>query len=750
MKKYFPVFALILMYVLSFGQVISSNRWSDLFSYNNVLVIREDAGKLIAATENGIFFYTPSSGEITKLSKANGLHEVKISAFDYNPETKTGLVGYANGTLDVITEDGITFVVDIPLATGYTGSKKINHISITENQAVLSVNYGVSIFNLDKKEFGDSAFFLNNGVYEAAKGAVIKDNFVYAATATGIKKHEINVTFPIYSGWSTVQSGNFTQIDIENGVIAFSTATNAFFGNGNSFNNLPQGFTNIQDVTVTSENILITENSNISEFSIAGGFQKKITSSDVLNTSWISNNKIFAGSKLSGILDEENRSWKPDGPYNNQSHKLEIRDDKIWVSSGGREGRYNYPAPNIQRLGFYFFNGTQWVYPSYFKNNSAYFNILDVVANPVDNSEVFFTNYSQRTGQGFYRMKYDDSKADFDLIKYYPTGTTYNRPVGLVFDDKNNLFGSAAFYEQNQESAIYYFDRSSDSFISKGLKVVAAAQKPLYFNGMIWLPTPRANYFAVIQLNNTPQNLGDDPIHILDATNGLPSSGQGTLAIAIDKNEDAWIGSDKGLRILSNAPVEIKDNPKLEPIIITQNGIGEELFRDSAILQIDVDSGNQKWVSVENGGVFYLSPNGQNTIYHFTKENSPLPTNSVTDIKVDQKTGKVYFVTFDGIVVYQGDAVNVSENFGNVLVYPNPVVYANYKGNVNIRGLAERTNIRITDAAGNMVHQAVARGGYYQWDLTNKGKRVASGVYFVLMTNADGTDKATAKIAVVN
>ncbi|MCZ2085876.1 MAG: hypothetical protein LC112_16530, partial [Flavobacteriales bacterium] len=69
------------------SQIISSSKWTDLFSYNNVLSIREDNGKLIAATENGIFFYTPQSGELKKLSKANGLHEVKISAFDYNPET---------------------------------------------------------------------------------------------------------------------------------------------------------------------------------------------------------------------------------------------------------------------------------------------------------------------------------------------------------------------------------------------------------------------------------------------------------------------------------------------------------------------------------------------------------------------------------------------------------------------------------------------------------------------------------------
>jgi hypothetical protein len=195
----------------------------------------------------------------------------------------------------------------------------------------------------------------------------------------------------------------------------------------------------------------------------------------------------------------------------------------------------------------------------------------------------------------------------------------------------------------------------------------------------------------------------------------------------------------------------VKNSPQLEPVIIEQNGIPEELFRDGAILQVEVDSGNYKWVSVDGGGAYLLSANGERTLLQFTRENSPIPTNSITDIKVDNRTGKVYFVTFDGIVVYQGDVVDVTSNFGNVVVYPNPVVTANFKGFVTIRGLAERTNIRIVDAAGNLVHQAVARGGFHQWDLNNqRGKRVASGVYFVLMTNADGTDKATAKIAVVN
>lgn len=248
-------------------------------------------------------------------------------------------------------------------------------------------------------------------------------------------------------------------------------------------------------------------------------------------------------------------------------------------------------------------------------------------------------------------------------------------------------------------------------------------------------------------------NTSDDTAYILNQSNGFDPNSGGNISVALDKSGDAWIGGDLGLRVLPDAVSAVKTpaSAVVEPIIIEQNGLGEELFRDSQILQIEVDAGDHKWVSVDGGGVYYLSADGQQTIKRFTKENSPLPTNSITDIKVDRKTGKVYFVSYDGIVTYQGDVADVTSGFGNVLVYPNPVVYSNFKGKVTIKGLAEVTNIRIADAAGNVVHSAVARGGYYEWDLNNqRGVRVASGVYFVLMTNEDGSDKATAKIAVVN
>ncbi|UCA59311.1 T9SS type A sorting domain-containing protein [Chryseobacterium rhizoplanae] len=731
------------------AQVISSKKWADLFSYNNVLAMKEDNGKIIAATENGIFYYTIATGEITKLSKANGLHNIGITAFDYDPKSKTGVIGYQNGAIDVVTPNEIKYIVDIPIATGYNGNKKINHISITGDRATISVGYGVSIFNIKKKEFIDSAFFLNGGTFEASNEATIFGNKVYSVTNSGLRSHEINNTFPAYSTWVTEVPGAFKHIDSES-ELAFSSATAAFIYNNGAPIQLPINLGNIQDVVVTESNVIVTD-SRVYTFGLNGTSSNATDFGEQCNTATMASGKLFGGTVLSGIKDESNHTYKPSGPEFNFAYKINLYDNnQLLISTGARNGRYNGAVNNPKKPAFYYFNGTEWIYPSYFKTFTGSLNVLDAILSPLDNSEVLFTNYTMDS-QGIYKLKYNASNKDFDFVKYYAVQATpfQRRAVGLATDAQNNIFAVFSFNDGGPAVAIY--DKAKDDF---NLKISsfksASVQKPIIYENMLWIPLSRSNAFWVYDYKD-PLNFSDDTDYILDEKNGLPSNATGTLSVAADKSGDVWISTDKGIRVLSNAATIKAPEPKVNPIIIEQNGIGEELFRDSSILQIETDGGNYKWVSVDGGGVYYLSADGQRTIKHFTMENSPLPTNTVTDIKVDKKTGKVYFVTYNGIVTYQGDITDVTSNFGEVMVYPNPVIYSNFKGKVTIKGLAEKTNIRIVDAAGNVVHSAVARGGIYEWDLNNqRGARVASGIYFVLMTNEDGSDKATAKIGVVN
>lgn len=75
-----------------------------------------------------------------------------------------------------------------------------------------------------------------------------------------------------------------------------------------------------------------------------------------------------------------------------------------------------------------------------------------------------------------------------------------------------------------------------------------------------------------------------------------------------------------------------------------------------------MDGANRKWIGTEGSGVFLLSPNGQTTIHHFTAENSPLLSNNIISITINDKTGEVFFGTGNGIISYQSDAIEGGEN----------------------------------------------------------------------------------------
>ena len=221
-------------------------------------------------------------------------------------------------------------------------------------------------------------------------------------------------------------------------------------------------------------------------------------------------------------------------------------------------------------------------------------------------------------------------------------------------------------------------------------------------------------------------------------------------ALAVDNNNQLWIGTFEGLRVLYNPSSFFStENPRAEPIIILDDGIPSELLFEQFISDITVDGSNNKWIATSDSGAFYLSENGNETIYHFTKDNSPLPTNTINQIKVDGETGRVYFATPKGIVSFQGNATSPRDNLNNVYTFPNPV-RPDYDGDVTIRGLVENANIKITDIAGNLVFETTAEGGSIQWNLTAFGKhKVASGVYVVLISNEDGTETTINKIMVI-
>jgi ligand-binding sensor domain-containing protein len=300
--------------------------------------------------------------------------------------------------------------------------------------------------------------------------------------------------------------------------------------------------------------------------------------------------------------------------------------------------------------------------------------------------------------------------------------------------------------------------------VNKGLKVLKANQQWQSYDLSTIISNPKSENYAVLAIdkNNTKwlptekngligfnETLNNKSIVIKSGTNGNLSD-TNVRCVAVDNKNQLWIGTIKGLRIITNLDQFLtEDNIQTKAIIIVEDDLAQELFYDQFIVDIAVDGANRKWVSIADSGVYLVSSDGQQTIYHFTKENSPLPSNLINDIEIDGITGEVYFATNKGLVSFKGTATKPSNDLNNVYAYPNPV-RPEFTGTVKISGLTNKAVVKITDIEGNLVYETTSEGGTIEWDTTAFGKyKVATGVYMILVSAEDGIETTVKKVMII-
>ena len=229
-------------------------------------------------------------------------------------------------------------------------------------------------------------------------------------------------------------------------------------------------------------------------------------------------------------------------------------------------------------------------------------------------------------------------------------------------------------------------------------------------------------------------------------------------SLAVDNRNQLWIGTIKGLRVLYNTS-NFFDNETVStrPIVILEDGIPKELLQFQYISDIKVDGGNNKWISTIGSGLFYFTSDGQETIYHFTKDNSPLPSNNVIDTTIDSSSGIVYIATDRGLVSFRSGSSKPLDDLADAFVFPNP---ARPGFDMDI---SENVNIKITDIEGNLVAEAESNrnqrfrgynleidGGTAYWNGKNlANNEVSSGVYLVMLSDLDTLETRVLKLMVV-
>lgn len=760
--KYFFIFIFALSLQNSFCQ--NNQLWKGYFSYNTIIDITQSENTFFAASQNALFSRSNLTNEIKTTNTIDGLPSQSISSVYYSTTFNKTLIGYENGLMIVIQPDGtITTVVDILNKQIPPNIKKINHFNEVDGMVYIGCDFGIVQYNLSTLQFGDTYFIGSIASEIVVAQTAILNGYIYAATAAeGIKRAEItNPNLIDANQWISVASGNFSNIvTFQDNLFAIATSGQIVRStNGTSFFNFgtPLSPTAV-DIRTTDTELLITTPDTVFIYNEQFALQIRVDNYFIpeifaqFTCATILNNTLYIGSRRHGVITTalDNPTTfnfiSPSGPIKNNIFSINSTTNNLWAVYGGYTVDYD-PNP-LQFFGISKFNSENgWLNIPYEALNTP--NLVRVTVNPANENQIFVSSYFSGL------LKFEN---DVLVTKLDHTNTGSN---GLEITSPDNP-------DIRLEQSAY--DKAGNLWLTNGL--VPKALKVLRANGQ-WqsygfesiLQNVRNSRFGklVVDKNNTKwmATNSDGLIGFNEAVNPqfkiiTEGSDEGNLpspsvqAIAIDTRNQMWIGTRKGLRILSSVDrFTAEEDLTTNAIIIEEEGVGAELLDEQFITDIMVDGANNKWVGTLDAGVFLFSANGQETLQQFTTSNSPLPSNSINDIDINTTTGEVFFATTGGLVSFKGNAIKPSDNLQNVIVYPNPV-RPEFEGTVKIAGLLSKANIKITDIEGNLVYETISVGGTIEWDTKAFGKyKVASGVYMIFIASDDGLETKVKKVMII-
>jgi ligand-binding sensor domain-containing protein len=460
---------------------------------------------------------------------------------------------------------------------------------------------------------------------------------------------------------------------------------------------------------------------------------------------------IYIGTKETGLISSpisnpsvfENTT--PSGPSRNNVFALQATSSSLWAVYGDYSSTYN-PYP-LDSFGISKYNEKGWLNIPYEKVLGAK-SISRVMINPTNENEVFMGSFYSgllKVENDIPTVLYNQTNSGLEEISFIPGYYNDVRINGLAFDKSGNLWMNNSLIKNGLKELKkdgQWQSYSLDGILAKSIDT-SMGRLIIDNNGTKWWGT---NTDGLIGFNESITkfkkiNFGTD-------NGNLPSTD--VKALAVDIRNQLWIGTSKGLRVLSNVNSFLTDDKlNSNAIIILENNLAQELMYEQSITDIVVDGANNKWIATADSGVFLVTPDGQQTIYHFTTTNSPMPSNSINDMDINSTTGEVFMATSKGLVSFKGTATSANEDLNNVYIYPNPV-RPEFEGTVKITGLLDQANIKITDIEGNLVYETTSEGGTIEWDTTAFGKyKVASGVYMIFVAAKDGIETKVKKLMII-
>jgi ligand-binding sensor domain-containing protein len=741
-----------------FAQEIPIGTWRMHLPYATSTDLAFMGDRVASSTAFSLMYYFPGDGSIQTLDEANALNDFGVQKIAYHSERDVLVIAYNNGNIDLI-EGGNKVVSFTDILNSNEPEVRINHIFFLGEQALLSSNLGILVIDLEALEVKDTYRIGSNGTNSEVFQVDTFENRFYAACDQGLKSADINNPFlGNFNNWrqAFTQSIEFVSNYADSLFVIHNDSLKAFGGAVWEVRRFDPFWTT-QDMradanglhlsqwkdsanSIVSSRIMTIESGAV-QFRGTTGLIRPLAAYDDGTNLWVSD--LFQG--LMRINSSGIFSLVANSPRYNSSFAVEATDNGVFIAAGGTTDAF---GATFNSNGFYRFQDQFWSSYNLFFNPElvGVFDLIDAYTDPVsgktylssllsglvefDNGSITIYEKNNSILEGALadttRTKISDVEGDDDGDIYIANFGAQN-PVAVLMSDGS--WTNFPLIQNQRDITEFIIDR----------------------NGQKWFAI-QGNGLVVLDDNDDPTN----PSAFVQRKLGS-GAGNGNLhnqriyALAEDNDGEIWVGTEKGIAIYyCSRSVLTSNGCDASRPIVTRDGVNGYLFETDKVQAIAVDGANRKWIGTPDG-LFLISDDGEQEIFAFTTENSPLPSNNIFDIGIVPSTGEVFIATDQGLVSYRSDATAGSPTqTNNVLVFPNPV-QPEYEGPIAIQGLVDGAYIKITDVQGTLIFEGPANGGTAIWNGRDyNGDKARSGVYLVFSSNEAGDENHVAKILILN
>ncbi len=752
---------------------LGTGQWRMHVAASQAIDVAYGDGLAMAALKTGIIEYDEAAGETKIYNDQNGLSDILVSCITYDSGTKSFFIGYDNGNIDQLYSDGS--IVNIPAVklAAITGNKRINSFTSRNGKVFAATGFAIIVLDPIKHEVKDtynpftvpknyqSILFLNDSIF-----ALHNDGMV--------KAFENNPLLGNPNNWSVD-----TRVDVP--------ALDVSYQKGGVYNN--ELYVLAKKEAFGGDSIMKVTSGGLQEF-IGHQFSMEIINFQMINNKFgvsfadsyllfNDDNSIFFGisgysnpaPEMRGVAYDGTNYWIADyrnglvkfdpfgnakiisteGPPKNDFFSINGNDGKIVVTAG----TIDRVSLNFSLPGAYTMKEETW--NLYDKNTqpalwtSGVWDIGAAAINPKNLDEVALGGYCEKGVSIINGSEITHTYgASNSILENTALGNNMTCITSLDYDEDGNLWVVNAYSPKILKVRTAdgsWYAMSTNPLISNAF----ASELAIDYNGNKWVGIYGKGLMGYKD-NSTISNPSDDIIKVMQTGAGsgnMPSDN--VTALAVDFDDEIWIGTDNGLAVLYNSDgiFSASGVTDVSRILVTYDGNVEMLLGNSYISDIEIDGGNRKWIGTAESGVFLVSADGQEVISNFNKDNSPMISNVVLDMEFNQLTGELFIITDNGMVSYRADATYEDADYASTTVFPNPVK-PDFFGPITIQGIKYNSDVKITDAAGNLVYKTTSNGGTATWNgkrLT--GEEVSSGVYFIWTAPSEGKGKKVGKVVVI-